>query len=141
VRRTGALWAIAGAFFAGDVSVGTYTWSTGTTGAAQDGSVTWDTTTANWVGVGNAHSVWSNANGDTAVFGAGGTAGTVTVDAGGVTGGVLTLPNATVLEGATLLSGSLAETDLSDAWHFRCDRTAGTVTIYYSPRGTLIKLM
>jgi len=83
---------------------GIYTWSTGTSGAATDGSETWNTTTANWVGAGDVHTIWNNANGDTAVFGAGGTAGTVTISSGGVTVGGLTF-NATLANGTYVLAG------------------------------------
>jgi len=91
---------------AGSLQADTYTWSTGTTGAAQDGSGAWNTATANWVDAGGVHTAWNNAGGDTAAFGAGGTAGTVTVDAGGVTIGGL-LFNADVTGAYTLSGGPL----------------------------------
>ncbi|HRR34728.1 MAG TPA: autotransporter-associated beta strand repeat-containing protein [Kiritimatiellia bacterium] len=88
------------------IKADTYTWSTATTGAAQDGSGIWNTATANWVGAGGAHAAWNNAHGDTAAFGAGGTAGTVTVEAGGVTIGGLRF-NAGVTGSYTLSGGPL----------------------------------
>ena len=55
------------------------TWdaNTGTTGA-QDGSGTWSSSAANWWN-GSADGTWNNANPYIALFGSGGTAGTVTV--------------------------------------------------------------
>ncbi len=88
------------------LSADTYTWSTNTTGAAMDGPGVWDTATANWVGAGDGHTAWNNAGGDTAAFGAGGTAGTVTVDAGGITLGGLIF-NAGVSGAYTLAGGPL----------------------------------
>ena len=58
-------------------------------GASQGGTGTWNTTTLNWDEGASAHVSWDadDTDNDTAVFG--GTAGTVTIDAGGVTAGVL----------------------------------------------------
>jgi autotransporter-associated beta strand protein len=81
----------------------TFTWSTNMTGAAIDGAGAWDNSTAHWTGSNNTHAVWSSVLGDTAVFGAGGTAGTVTLDAGGITAGGLIF-NAGVT-GAYMLTG------------------------------------
>lgn len=103
-RRLTALWAITVAVCANNLSAETYMWSTNTTGAAQDGSGTWNTSTANWVGTGEAHAIWNNANGDTAAFGAGGTAGTVTVATAGITVGGLVF-NAAVTNGTYVLGG------------------------------------
>lgn len=83
-------------------SADTYKWSTETTGAAVDGAGTWNTATANWVGAGDVHSNWNNANGDTAAFGNGGTAGTVTLSSGITIGGLLFNPGIT---GAYTLAG------------------------------------
>ena len=108
VRRMAALCAIVVAVCAGSASADTYTWSTNTTGAAQDGSGTWNTSTANWVGVGDVHTAWNNASGDTAVFGAGGTGGTVTASSG-ITVGGLTF-NAVASNTYTLAGGPLVLT-------------------------------
>jgi len=88
---------------AGVASADTFTWSTTETGAAADGSGAWNTSTANWVGGGGAHTTWDNGSGDTAAFGAGGTAGTVTVASAGISVGGLTFNSG--LTGAYLLSG------------------------------------
>jgi len=81
----------------------TFTWSTNLTGVARDGAGTWNTSTANWTDSNDTHAVWCNVLGDTATFGAGGTAGTVTLDAGGITVGGLSF-NAGVT-GAYMLTG------------------------------------
>jgi len=91
------------ALLAGVASAETYTWSTNATGAATDGSGAWNTSTANWVGAGDAHTTWDNGSGDTAAFGAGGTAGTVTVASAGISIGGLTFNSG--VTGAYLLSG------------------------------------
>ncbi len=109
VRRMAALWVTAAAVWTGSVFADTYTWSTGTTGAAVDGAGTWDTASQNWVGAGDAHSAWNNANGDTAAFGVGGTAGTVNLDAGGITIGGLIF-NSGVTGAYTLSGGPLTLT-------------------------------
>ena len=108
IRRMAALCATAAAVCAGSASADTYTWSTNTTGAAQDGSGAWNTSTANWVGAGDVHTAWNNANGDTAAFGAGGSAGTVTANAG-ITVGGLTF-NAVTNGAYTLAGGPLVLT-------------------------------
>lgn len=89
-----------------------------------DGSGVWDTTTLNWFNPGSgADQVWPNTT-DTAVFGAGGPAGTVTVqtvNAGVVqfnavtgsyalTGGTITLLNASSAAPAINLSAGVAAT-------------------------------
>jgi autotransporter-associated beta strand protein len=57
----------------------TLTWDTNSvTAGAQDGSGNWDTNTANWWN-GSTSIAWTNANGDNAIFGAGGAGGTVTL--------------------------------------------------------------
>ncbi len=67
-----------------------FVWSAATAGPVADGAGVWTFNAANWVDAGGAHHFWSNLTGDTAVFGAGGAAGTVAVDKGGMTvGGVL----------------------------------------------------
>jgi autotransporter-associated beta strand protein len=121
-----ALWMAAVAVCTGSVSADTYTWSTNTTGAAADGSGTWNTTSANWVGAGDVHATWNNANGDTAAFGAGGSAGTVTVDAGGVTIGGLTFNAATTNGTYTLAGGPLALTG-SPVFEANTNATIGAV--------------
>lgn len=108
VRRLAALWGAAAAVWVGSVSAETYTWSTGTAGAAVDGSGAWNTSAANWVGAGDVHTAWNNAGGDTAAFGAGGTAGTVTAASGLTLGGLLF--NAGVAGTYTLNGASLALT-------------------------------
>ena len=108
IRRMAALWVTAAAVCAGSASADTYTWSTNTTGAAQDGSGTWNTSAANWVGAGDVHTAWNNASGDTAVFGAGGTGGTVTASSG-ITVGGLTF-NAVASNTYTLAGGPLVLT-------------------------------
>ncbi len=100
-RGITALWIFAVAASTGSLKSDTYTWSTGTSGSAVDGSGTWNTTTANWVGAGDAHTTWNN--GDTAAFGAGGTAGTVTVASAGISIGGLTFNSG--VTGTYLLSG------------------------------------
>ena len=106
VKPLAALWLTVAAVWPGGVSADSYTWSTNTTGVAEDGSGAWDSTTLNWVGAGDAHQAWNNANGDTAAFGAGGTAGTVTVDPGGIAIGGL-LFNAVASGTYTLVGGPL----------------------------------
>lgn len=106
VRRMAAtLWVAAALLSSVSSSADTYTWSTNTAGAALDGSGTWNTSTANWVGTGDVHTAWSNANGDTAAFGSGGSAGTVTLESGITIGGLLF--NAGVTGAYTLAGGPL----------------------------------
>lgn len=107
-RRWVALWVTAAVVGAGSVSADTYTWSANTTGAALDGSGAWNTSAANWVGAGDVHTAWNNAGGDTAAFGAGGTAGTVTAASGLTLGGLLF--NAGVSGAYTLNGAALALT-------------------------------
>ncbi len=65
-------------------------WSATTAGAVEDGPGSWTVTTANWIDTNGVHLFWSNLTGDTAVFGAGGTAGEIAVDPAGMTvGGLL----------------------------------------------------
>ncbi len=85
------------------VAAHTFTWSTDSAGVAKDGGGSWDSATANWVGTDGVHVVWSNITGDMAAFGAGGTAGTVTLDTNGITVGGLTF--SAVSAGAYALSG------------------------------------
>ncbi len=80
-----------------------YVWSATASGAAVDGVGVWNRSVANWVGTNGVHAVWSDVVGDTAVFGSGGTAGTVTLAADGFTVGGLVFP--TVGAGAYSLSG------------------------------------
>ena len=87
-QRMTVLWFALSTLLAGSVSADTFTWSTNTTGAAQDGAGAWNNTVSNWVGAGDAHVLWNNANGDTAVFGAGGPGGTVTASSGITIGGL-----------------------------------------------------
>jgi autotransporter-associated beta strand protein len=111
VRRLAALRIVAAAMsvlLAGSLQADTYTWSTQTTGAAVDGSGAWNTAAANWVGAGDVHTVWNNANGDTAAFGAGGTGGVVTASSG-ITVGGLTF-NAVASNTYTVAGGPLALT-------------------------------
>ena len=90
----------------------TLTWdnnSNGTDGAT-DGAGTWNTTNTNWYPGGTAPQtdvVWPNSGSDTAIFGSGGTAGTVTV-ATGISAGTIqfnSLVNGS--GGYTLTGGSL----------------------------------
>jgi fibronectin-binding autotransporter adhesin len=68
------------------LSAQTYTWNGFTTGGATGASDIWDTVTANWTGAGTT---WpSSGTANDAIFG--GTAGTVTIQAGGVTANKLT---------------------------------------------------
>jgi fibronectin-binding autotransporter adhesin len=68
------------------LSAQTYTWNGSTTGGATGASDIWDTVTANWTGAGTT---WpSSGTANDAIFG--GTAGTVTIQAGGVTANKLT---------------------------------------------------
>src|SRR5947199_7226629 len=55
-----------------------------------DGAGSWDNANLNWWN-GAANVAWNNANADTAVFGAGGTGGAVTLGSAGVTIGGLTI--------------------------------------------------
>jgi fibronectin-binding autotransporter adhesin len=81
------------------LSAQTYTWNGSTTGGAAGASDIWDTGTANWTGAGTT---WpSSGTANEAVFD--GTAGTVTVEAGGVTANKLTF-NTT---GYTISGGNL----------------------------------
>jgi fibronectin-binding autotransporter adhesin len=80
IAMTGANWSAAGTFI----------WdSSGTSPTAPtDGPGSWDTANPNWSD-GTNDNIWNNANGDTAVFGNGGAAGTgaISVTAGGITAG------------------------------------------------------
>jgi autotransporter-associated beta strand protein len=87
-QRMTVLWVALSTLLAGSVSAETFTWSTNTTGAAQDGTGAWNNTVSNWVGAGDVHVLWNNANGDTAIFGAGGVGGTVTSSSGITIGGL-----------------------------------------------------
>ena len=87
-QRMTVLWFALSTLLAGSVSAEPFTWSTNTTGAAQDGAGAWNNTVSNWVGAGDVHVLWNNANGDTAVFGAGGVGGTVTASSGITIGGL-----------------------------------------------------
>ena len=98
----------------------TFTWSTSLTGAAIDGAGPWDNSTAHWTSSNNTHAVWSSVLGDTAVFGSGGTAGTVTLDAGGITAGGLIF-NAGVTGAYMLTGGPLL---LTNAPVIKVDATA-----------------
>ena len=108
-RRMTVLWLAFLTVVAGSVSAETFTWSTNTTGAAQDGTGAWSNTVSNWVGVGDVHVLWNNANGDTAVFGAGGTGGTVTASSGITIGGLIF--NAVSSNTYTLAGGPLILTN------------------------------
>jgi len=103
ICRMAALCTVAAIFLAGSVSADTNTWSTTTSGAAVDGTGAWNTSTANWVGAGDVHSVWNNSNVDTAAFGNGGTAGTVTLESGITLGGLIF--NAGITGAYTLAGG------------------------------------
>lgn len=109
IQRMTVLWFALSTLLAGSVLAETYTWSTNTTGAAQDGAGAWNNTVSNWVGAGDVHALWNNANGDTAVFGAGGAGGTVTADSG-ITLGGLTF-NAITGSAYTLAGGPLILTN------------------------------
>lgn len=109
----------------------TFTWSTNLTGAAQDGSGAWNTTTANWTDSNNTHAVWCNVLGDTAAFGTGGTAGTVTLDAGGITIGGLIF-HAGVTGAYTLSGGPLL---LTNAPIVKVDTTARIASPLSGPAG------
>ncbi len=87
-QRMTVLWFALSTLLTGGVSADTFTWSTNTTGAAQDGSGAWNNTVSNWVGAGDTHVLWNNTNGDTAVFGANGVGGTVTASSGITIGGL-----------------------------------------------------
>ena len=84
------------------VSAANLTWDadTGTSGA-QDGAGTWSTNNANWWN-GSTDIAWTNANGDSAIFGVGGTPGTV------VLGGSVTVSNITFNNSYTLTSAGYA---------------------------------
>jgi autotransporter-associated beta strand protein len=97
----------------------TYTWSAETAGGVRDGSGTWNATAANWVGTIGVHMAWCNAVGDTAAFGAGGAAGTVTVSPGITVGG---LAFNAVTNGTYVLTGGPLV--LTNAPVFAVDRTA-----------------
>ncbi len=77
------------------------TWdiNSGTSGP-QDGSGNWDNSTANWWN-GSTDITWTNANGDSAIFGSGGAGGTVSVGAGIVVANI-TLNTNYILSGNTL---------------------------------------
>lgn len=98
----------------------TFTWSTNLIGAAIDGAGAWNTSTANWTDTNNTHAIWSSALGDTAAFGAGGIAGTVTLAAGGITAGGLIF-NAGVTGTYTLTGGPIL---LTNAPVIKVDATA-----------------
>ena len=118
-------WAMAGV-------ADSYTWSLGTTGAAVDGSGTWNTTTANWVGAGDLHTTWNNVNGDTATFGAGGSGGTVTIAQGGVTVGGLTFCAALTNGQYTLTGGPIT---LMGTPVFRAETPATLSALMMGPAG------
>jgi autotransporter-associated beta strand protein len=123
------------------ISPSAYTWSADTAGAVRDGPGAWNTLSANWVGTDSVHVVWCNAIGDTAAFGAGGTAGTVTLDAGGFTAGGLIF-NAGVTGTYLLTGGPLL---LTNAAVVKVDATAqinvpiaGAAGVTKTGAGTLI---
>jgi autotransporter-associated beta strand protein len=72
IRRMAALCTVVAVLSVLNVSADTNAWSTATSGAVVEGAGAWNTSTANWVGAGDVHPVWNNANGDTAAFGNGG---------------------------------------------------------------------
>jgi autotransporter-associated beta strand protein len=70
------------------IHAATYTWDANTSKTgAQDGTGSWGTATANWWN-GTSDQVWNNSADNTAVFGASGTAGTVTLITGITVGGI-----------------------------------------------------
>jgi autotransporter-associated beta strand protein len=80
------------------------TWDADTSdGVATDGSGTWDVLNTNWWD-GAANRPWTNSPPDNATFGAGGTAGTVTLG-GGIT--VSNITFAAVTNGSYLLQGNI----------------------------------
>jgi fibronectin-binding autotransporter adhesin len=79
------------------LATGTLTWDPLTSTTGSDGSGSWDLTSLNWASSG-ADVVWPNDTSTTAVFGAGGTAGVVTINAANI--------NANGLLFNTTLSGS-----------------------------------
>ncbi len=105
VRRCGM--AGIGMLFGCTAQAASLTWdaSTGTSGP-QDGGGAWDTTSSSWWN-GTADIKWTAGSANTAVFGSGsGTAGTVTVAAGGVTAGGIVF-NAAASGNYTLSGGGI----------------------------------
>ncbi len=109
--------------FAPKAKAATLTWDSDATFAngSTDGSGTWDTATANWNN-GAADVAWPNLVADTAVFGNGGTAGTVTVS-GTVNVGALTFNTGTA--GNYTVSGGT----LNGLGTITNSMTTGTTTI------------
>ncbi len=116
-------------FLAQPAAAATYTWdaNTGQSGA-QDGSGTWSTGASynNWW-TGSQDVAWPTSGGTcTAVFGTGGTAGTVTVSGAGVAVGAMTFSASVVgaytISGGSLALGAAATTITTDA-----DATIGAI--------------
>lgn len=105
--------AILGASAWGQAAVLTWDSSAANPATPVDGSGTWDTASANWSD-GTNDNIWNNANNDTAVFGNGGPAGTVTVQAAGVTTGGITFNSVAsgnyILTGGTITLGAASDT-------------------------------
>jgi len=109
-------------FLIGIVSAATLTWDPVPTGAGiTDGSGTWDTASLNWTADGGTTRVaWTN--GDDAIIGGGsvGSAGTITIDGGGVSANSITcnLPNGggsyTITGGTLTLTGNSVDTNAQD---------------------------
>jgi len=69
-------------------------------GVSAGGAGTWNTSTLNWDAGTSPHVSWTNANGDTAVFG--GVAGTVTLGTGITVGGIQFINNSFIIASSTL---------------------------------------
>ena len=104
---------------------------------ANGGAGTWDNgSTSNWdtAATGGSNSVWTNANNDTAVFGA--TAGTVTLG-GGITVGGLQFDTASYLITGNTLTFGTAGTILANADATISSALAGNVQINKTGTGML----
>ncbi len=88
---------------------------------AQDGSGTWSTTAQNWYN-GTADVVWPNTT-DTAIFGVGGTSGTVTVS------GTVNAAAITFNQGGYTLSGGTVNANPASGTTFLFTTTGGTSTV------------
>lgn len=99
IRRTAILLGLALSALAAPAGPLTWDINSGTPGP-QDGAGNWTTTDANWWD-GSANVTWTNADGNSAVFGSGGAGGTVSVGAGIVVANI-TLNTNYILSGNTL---------------------------------------
>jgi fibronectin-binding autotransporter adhesin len=127
-------------YLAMPVQAASYFWDgASTTADANGGNGTWDTTTTNWdtLATAGADIAWPSSGTDNdAVFG--GTAGTVTVDAGGVIANDITFNTANyILQGGKITLNGTTPTISSAVAATINSEIAGTAGLVKSGAGTL----